>query len=175
MRSRLMLLLVTFLTLSLGLPMSAYAETSDDAEVNVNIPEILYLYVHGEPMNWNVTTTNGPGWYNQGFTNSKSVVCRIWANCNWQLSVRGEDQYFTNTGAGSWDSKPREDIQWHDGIPTWTSLTGTWATVDTGSAGNWDDDPDDYGINVTFKVLLDWADDKPGTYNYTVFFTLNPT
>jgi len=162
--------------LLLILPSAAFADPSDEPVINVTIPNLVILDVHGAPLNWNATGINGLKWFKDGHTNSKTVVCRVWANCNWILKVQGVNDYFSKPD-GSPSTKPREDIVWHNSGPAgdqFAPLTEEPVEVHNNGPGNYGDNPDDFGIDATFEVLMHWSTDKKGTYNYTVHFTLSP-
>lgn len=67
------------------------------------------------------------------------------------------------------------DFQWQrNGTGTWTSLTGTDATVESRQfVFNGLNDP--WTTTVLFRSLLNWATDVPGTYSATIVFKLTVT
>ena len=67
------------------------------------------------------------------------------------------------------------DFQWQrNGTGTWTSLTGTDATVESRQfVFNGLNDP--WTTTVLFRSLLNWATDVPGTYSATIVFKVTVT
>jgi len=190
MRSRMFFLLVIFLTLSIGLPMSAYA---DPTEVTVSVDiqpcfELKLVNSTGGPlttMAWTPTWQDfdweanawikipgeDPYYYTGGWTkSSRTATCLIKANTAWHLYVRGQNALFSG-GSGT---KPVGDIVWVDGGEPYRHLTTSDVAVydDAGPAGSYEDN-DDLEIGIFFRILLDWASDSQGKYTNTVIFTLS--
>lgn len=67
------------------------------------------------------------------------------------------------------------DFQWQrNGTGTWTSLTGTDATVESRQfVFNGLNDP--WTTTLLFRSLLSWTTDVPGTYSATIVFKLTVT
>jgi len=183
MKRQIIILSLSLLALIFLLPTAVRAE---DVDINVDIGEILYLQVHGGPLDWtgdykpdagdfNADVTNFSGVYESngyGWTNPQTVQCRIYGIIPWQIQVKGNagDTFVGTLGAS--DSKPLSDILWMDGVINgWHQLTESFVYVDDGPVPS----GDYYALDVTFRVLLHWENDCPGTYTYnSVQFTVLP-
>ncbi len=183
MRLRKFILLITFLALLLGAPMSAYADPVD-VVVSVDIEPTFVLVVHpGTSMDWEVTNIPDPlsglldydaptqfpphpiGWTQIGMVQT----CRVWANANWTVAIKGLNDPF---GGGD-GNKPVGDIVWIDGDGSYSALTTNFVAVKMGTPGNYTPNvQNQWNFPVTFRILLDWGDDPPGLYTNTVQFTI---
>ena len=154
---------------------------SEDTVVTITIEKEFYVFVHGGPLeyypdandfNADVSSydsdyeANGYGW-----TDPEAVEVRIWANWPWDLFVKG-------TGGTTFDfgGKPVGDILWMDGATSgWHPLTTSNVYVNEGGVPDPPGNPPDEGfldVDVTFRCLLHWENDGPGTYIYdSVLFT----
>ena len=142
-------------------PYVSYADETVDLTVTVG--QIFYLEVHGGPLNWTGDYEPDSGDYDEEWTDPQTVQVRIWANAPWGLWVRGTAGSVFEVTSGGWETKPVGDIMWQDGDPTgWHPLTESNVWVKDGPIPS----GDYYAVDVTFRVLLDWATDLPGTYTY---------
>ena len=185
MRSKLIGLLVALLALSLGLPLCAYADTSQ-ANVTVTVGPVFYLTLDTDwVMDWTGITVadykkatevldHPIGWT----ITSKNKAARLWTNSDWQLTIQGNggDYFAVDPIAypGVWEEKPVGDIAWRNGVETgWHHLTTSPYQVETGPPGTYDSNPSDFSIPFIFRILLSWAHDSPGVYEYnSVLFVL---
>ena len=177
MRSRLIIMSIALLALSVGFPVSAYASQSDDTEIVVNIGPIFNIVIHPDgPMSWTITKADlDADWT----ISSRDRAAHLWANANWKLQIQGSGgPYFDvdpNSDPGVWEYKPVEDIVWMNGGGSWENLAEAPVTVTTGGPGAWDSDyPDLMSVGFLFRILLSWSDDTAGYYEYdAVLFTLS--
>ena len=84
------------------------------------------------------------------------------SDVDWKLAISGSVTTWSCSGIECWTSKPRADIEWRESLGSYAALTGTAATVTTGT----DTTPGTEDVVVDYRVKLDWTTDAPGTYDY---------
>jgi len=162
----------------LVIPIAAYAS---DVIVNVNIPELFYLKVQNNVLNftgnnaptladfnrdasklqWSTDTDPG-SMSGYGYTNVYlDPGCTVYANAGWTAWIKGTADHFS----GPYD-KPAADIIWMDGIVNgWHRLT---TVGDPLLVHTMDHEPEggNFPFVLDFRILLRWAYDLPGDYTY---------
>lgn len=181
---------LSLLVMMLIAPPSAKAANPASVEVTVTLPAIFVLDLDrysilfepdlgdflDTPYGVKCSRHGGTPDHNAapyGWTENEPIWCTITSSAeDWGLFVSGEQPFFGyDTG---WDKKPCGDIVWEDGptsgyrhLEVPTNGFETYHQIDTGIGPTEDED-----IDVTFRVLLNLADDLPGDYTYTVVITL---
>lgn len=105
----------------------------------------------------------------KGWTSPAHVkIFLIQANTPWLMTVEGTNPFFTcDSGQfpGSWQEKPVTDIVWNKGYG-FIHMTQEPQIVRKSQACH-------SIVYLSFKILLDICNDKPGEYHYEdVVFTL---
>ena len=165
----LLLFLLTFLPLNISL-----AEEDTDAQTSVvtlNIPSACKLTISqsnaSKTLSWDGTAEAA---FEAGFVefDSGAPTLKVSANKNWKLSVRSSgfsanDSYTKDTG----DLQLRDAGTDHVVMPAYTSLSSQNQDIASHSGGVKNE-----MHPCQYRILLDWSEDIPGTYEATVTYTL---
>ena len=91
-----------------------------------------------------------------------ATTLTVESDVDWKLTISGSIATWSCSGVECWSGKPRGDIEWRESLGSYTALTGTSATVTTGT----DTTPGTEDVVMDYRVRLDWTTDAPGTYDY---------
>jgi len=182
MRQKILTLLISALACFLLIQTAAFADTKDSKCVTVDIGEIFCMEMYPDDccLDWThwpykptindfkagTTIPDHP----EGWTTPSHVkIFLIRANTPWVMTVQGTCPTFTCDNGqfpGSWQEKPCTDIVWNRGYG-FRHITTDPQFVRQGPACKYS------VVYLSFKVLLDICNDKPGEYHYEdVVFTL---
>ena len=108
--------------------------------------------------------------FNTGYALFQNHPVYWTSDVGWDITVRSSDASLGMSTDGLYE-KPLGDLQWKlSGDSVWTPMTQDDTEVDTSA------DPGSGSgmIVMDFKVLLGWAQDKPGDYGADLVFTISP-
>lgn len=124
----------------------------------------------GAPVNFPIPTEAN---YDAGFVLEPTPVAFDVDARTAPNTLRRSTVSIRSTAATMGGSKPIADLEWRRVTPlgAWTSMTTVNAVVDSKNIQrNGVNDP--WANSIEFRVLLDWADDPPGTYAPGLVLTL---
>lgn len=105
--------------------------------------------------------------FNAGAILSTGPTTTVRANRAYRVTVEAQND-FTYTAGGLGGTKVKGDLQWKTGVLNFAGMSTTAATAFSGTSSD--------GLTpsaaIQYKTLLSYANDKPGTYEIVVKFTL---
>jgi hypothetical protein len=156
----------------LALSASAFAGTSENVTLTVNVPSVLELTTSSN----SVTITNTAADYSAAdaitTTSAAAHQLSVRSNRAWNVSVKSAAANFSFTPANAGDTrtKPAADAQVRKAAGTFASLSTTNFTLATGTAGGVGHSGNTFAID--YKVATDITLDPPGAYALDVVYTL---
>ena len=121
------------------------------------------ITVHSD-VNLNATTTD----LDAGEKTSTNNTINWTADVDWIVTVKSLDANLGQSDDLAY-TKPLSDLLWKlSSNPTWTTLTTTDATVTSGGVGGGSGN-----FDVDYNFLLTWSNDRPGTYDATLQYTIS--
>lgn len=147
---------------TLGAAGPAAAQTSESATASVSINQVLYLDVTNTNVTFSEPTASD---FNSGeiLSSVQSDITHR-ANIVHDVEVAADASNFSG-GSGS---KPASDLHWSLDGSTWTPLSTTAADLVTGVAPGAYDNAE----TVSYKLLLDYSTDEPGSYSLGFTYTI---
>lgn len=137
---------------------------AEDVTVNLTVDTMVDLAL--DTPTYNFDTPSGDD-LDAGFIEGLSAMTlTVKSNVNWEVQVRTTDSDMGTVGGYA---KPISDFLWRESGGAYQAITQVDAQVSTGTPTSSTD------IIVDYKVLLGWADDKPGAYDITLRYTLSST
>lgn len=143
---------VGIVALSLALPREALAVVSITAHSDILLTATVADFDAGNKDSLSNTVTYQ---CDQGFL--------------WRIRVRSLDANLGQSNDATY-TKPLSDLRWKGGDqPTWIPMTTSYATV----LGWRFQFSGTRTVDIDYRFLLSWANDKPGTYQATIQYTIS--
>lgn len=148
------------LLLALTQPLLA---ASGDAWVTVKVNPNMSITLNSSSFSFPNPTESD---YNQGYVEALAALQGSYsANSRWALTIHTDD---TDLGTLGGNTKPLSDLLWRDSNGgTYAAISQT-QTVIVSSNKKASNEP----LSIDFRVLLDWAQDVPGSYECIVCITI---
>jgi len=124
-------------------------------------PRVIHLLSQSPHLfSWTVTQAN----LDAGVSDDVAVTLVVNSNRAWTLSANGATTWTVSGGGNT--AKASSDLRWAlSSTVTGTAITSTPVIVQSGSAGT-------TTLAISFKTVLGWTSDRPGTYSMPVTFLL---
>jgi len=96
-----------------------------------------------------------------------SVLYQCDQDSTWQIGIRSLDANLGPSDDATY-TKPLSDLYWKGGSQgSWIPMTTSYVTVLSGSSS-----PGWWTVDIDYGFLLSWFNDKPGTYQATIQYTI---
>ncbi|MEP0813238.1 MAG: hypothetical protein HRF49_01055 [bacterium] len=153
--NKLKLFLAALLAAALLAPSAAFAGKEKDGEFEIDCPEVRYLELDTDNLDYQVTGQQ----MLDGWTQTKTIVAKISANCQWVLNIYGTSEYWTKENEDG-NFKSVGDIWWNYSQNPFQALTLTPNQIASGGKKY------NQAYPVHIKIALDISQDGPGVYHY---------
>lgn len=104
--------------------------------------------------------------FNAGYKQATAGVLTHKGNVTHTVTVKADATTMTAGTTTARQDKPAGDVRWSTDGSTFNALSTTAANVALSAAAG------EYTKNLTYRMILGWALDKPGTYSLGVTYTI---
>jgi hypothetical protein len=159
-------------TAALTVTAAAFAGSSENVTLTVNVPSVLELATSSNTVS--ITNTSADYVSADAITTTAAAAHQLTVRSNraWDISVKSATANFafTPSTAGDTRTKPASDAQVRKASGTYAALTTTNATLATGTPGGVSHSGNTFAVD--YKVATDITLDPPGAYALDVVYTL---